>query len=58
MTDMNVFLFLALSPRKFSLWEDDLLQTVRAKGVVMCILYMCTSILTPVVPYYINVETK
>ena len=34
------FLFLALSPRKFSLGEDDLLQTARAKGVVTCILYV------------------
>ena len=47
---MNMLLWLspALSPRKFSLGEDDLLQTARAKGVVICILYVYLN-LTPVI---------
>ena len=33
----------ALSPRKFSLGEDELLQTARAKGTCKCVCaYVCT----------------
>ena len=41
---MNCISFPALSTRKFSLGDDDLLQTARAKGTVYSIYSMCVGV--------------
>ena len=43
-TSNELFLFPALSPRKFSLGDDDLLQTARAKGTVYVCVCVCVCV--------------
>ena len=50
-TSNELFLFPALSPRKFSLGDDDLLQTARAKGTVYICVCVCMCVCVCVCVY-------